>query len=57
MHREELVAMVDFPTDSLASVGVCLLEWGRFWWLRDFVDTDGYTIGKALAGALVHLAR
>lgn len=34
--------MADFPTDSLASVGVCLLEWGRFWWLRDSVDTDGY---------------
>lgn len=28
MHGEELVAMVDFSTNCLASVGVCLLEWG-----------------------------
>lgn len=40
MHGEELVAMVDFSTNCLASVGVCLLEWGGSQWLRTSVDTN-----------------
>lgn len=35
------MAMVDFSTTAcLASVGVCLLEWGGSQWLRTSVDTD-----------------
>ena len=38
--RGGAVAMADFSTACLASVGVCLLEWGGSQWLRTSVDTD-----------------
>lgn len=47
------MAMVDFSTDCLASVGVCVLEWGGSQWLRTSVDTDRHN-WKAWADPLVH---